>query len=129
VTDYELLRIGSLLTATIARIYTDRMSWPCTSREFALAVDVCKDRGNELAVKLRTTDGSTGRWCPDFEQMVTLIHSSCQIEYRTSGFNRFWVLVGQRFLMRTFSTATPKEQLDASDLVQAWKRVELGENP
>lgn len=113
--------------ATIATKYTDRMSWPVDRNTFAAAVDHGKSAGNQLARGFYTADCATGRWAPDFDRMLSLLHSAEQIEYRTSALNRFWVLVGRRFADRILQCAPPGDRADAVALVRIWLEFATGE--
>lgn len=125
----ETLRVGYLLIATIVQSYAEQMSWPCDNRTFALAVDMCKSHGNELAQKFYTTDCAIGRRAADFDEMLTLLFSAALIEYRTSSPGRFWILAGPRFAGRALQRHSEKDRMDAVDLVGEWSRQALEDNP
>lgn len=119
------LQRGRLIVCAMAEVKPGER-WPMDNHDFALAVDRQTAKGNVVAKGILVFTASTGRYCPDFNEMLSFALSRCLVEYLSPSYEEMVLNMGGRTLKYLLKNVQAEELEAAKALVQEFWNINRG---
>lgn len=86
--DEAIFKAGILFMASLAKVSREAR-FPVDNRKFALAVDRAREDGNRYAKQFFVADLAVGRYCEEYNVMLSMMMHAGLISYLSPDYNQF----------------------------------------